>query len=111
MKLKLIAVLVLATGLVSASAQAQTQTLAQERPLGPGVEGAEELAREAVQRLLQALELLLLSIPQYEAPVLNDNGDIVIRRRRPGPKADPEREPPDDPDRPAEEMEPTETNI
>ena len=91
MKLKLIAILFIAAGLVSAPAQAQ------ERPLGPGVAGAEELAREAVQRLLQALELLMLSIPQFEAPVLNENGDIIIRRRRPGPKADPEREPPGDP--------------
>lgn len=105
MKFKLIAILVLAAGLVSAPVQAQ------ERSLVPGAEAVEELAREAVQRMLQALEFLLLSIPQYEAPILNENGDIIIRRRRPGPKADPEHEPPGHPKRPTEEMEPTETRI
>lgn len=28
------------------------------------------------------MELLLDSIPQYEAPEITENGDIIIRRRR-----------------------------
>jgi hypothetical protein len=44
-------------------------------------ERAEQFARQGMERLMQALDLLLQSIPQYELPVINDNGDIIIRRR------------------------------
>lgn len=43
---------------------------------------AEELAAEALDRLLRALDLLIGAIPQYEAPYVNENGDIIIRRKR-----------------------------
>jgi len=43
-----------------------------------------ELAGEAMQKLMQALELLIGSIPQYEAPYIDENGDIIIRRKRNG---------------------------
>ena len=42
-----------------------------------------ELTAEAVDRLLRALDLLIGSIPQYEAPYINENGDIIIRRKNP----------------------------
>ena len=45
-------------------------------------ERAEEFARQGMERLMQALDLLIQSIPQYELPVINENGDIIIRRRR-----------------------------
>lgn len=60
-----------------------------ERP--PGRESprdepsAEALAREAVEKLVQALSVLLRSLPQYEMPEINDDGDIIIRRVRPKP--------------------------
>jgi hypothetical protein len=44
-------------------------------------ERAEEFARQGMERLMQALDLLFQSIPQYELPVINENGDIIIRRR------------------------------
>ncbi len=44
-------------------------------------ERAEEFARQGMERLMQALDLLIQSIPQYELPVINENGDIIIRRR------------------------------
>ncbi len=47
----------------------------------PGSE-ARELARDSIERLMRAMELLLDSIPQYEAPEITENGDIIIRRRR-----------------------------
>ncbi len=55
--------------------------LAEEPPEGekPG-----ELAREGVERLMQALEAFIEMIPQYEMPVINEHGDIIIRRKRPG---------------------------
>ncbi len=49
----------------------------EDRETSPG-----ELTAEAVDRLLRALDLLMGSIPQYEAPFVNENGDIIIRRTR-----------------------------
>lgn len=43
----------------------------------------EELTAEAMDRLLKALELFLGSLPQYEAPYVNENGDIIIKRKHP----------------------------
>lgn len=44
-------------------------------------ERAEAFARQGMERLMQALDLLVGSIPQYELPFVDDNGDIIIRRR------------------------------
>lgn len=57
----------------------------------------EALAREGLGKIVRALELLLLSIPQYEKPEINEHGDIIIRRKRPRPEhrlPDPKRAPP-----------------
>ena len=43
---------------------------------------AEEMAREAMEQLMHALELFIESIPQYEMPEVNEHGDIIIRRKR-----------------------------
>lgn len=64
-------------------------------PLTPN-ERAAELAREGLEKLMQALQLMIQHIPQYEPPVINENGDIIIKRKRPGgadpaPKEDGER--------------------
>lgn len=58
-------------------------------------ERAEEFARQGLDRLMQALDLLMQSIPQYEMPVINENGDIIIRRRR---DADPAKPAPAEPE-------------
>lgn len=42
-----------------------------------------ELAQEAMSKMVRALELMIQSIPQYEKPEINENGDIIIRRKRP----------------------------
>lgn len=49
-----------------------------------GEQRPEELAREGMERLLRAIELMIEMIPQYEMPEVLDNGDIIIRRKRPG---------------------------
>ena len=41
------------------------------------------LATQGIQQLIRAMELMLLAIPQFEAPVINENGDIIIRRKHP----------------------------
>jgi len=48
----------------------------------PEEETPEFLAREGMEHLMRALKLFIDQIPQYEAPELNDNGDIIIRRKR-----------------------------
>lgn len=75
---------------------------AEEPPQGEQSPG--ELAREGADRLLRALEGLIRLIPQYEAPELNDEGDIIIRRKRPGQDPAPVPKP-----RPKPEVDETET--
>ncbi len=43
----------------------------------------ERLAREAAQTIMMALTVLIAAIPQYEAPEILENGDILIRRKNP----------------------------
>jgi hypothetical protein len=45
-------------------------------------EAPAQLALEGVARLLEALQLFIDSLPQYEAPYINEDGDIIIRRKR-----------------------------
>jgi hypothetical protein len=44
---------------------------------------AEEAIREGAEKIVRGLEQLLRSIPQYEAPEVQENGDIIIRRKPP----------------------------
>ena len=65
-----------------------------------------EMAREGIERFMRALEMFIEAIPQYEAPIINENGDIIIRRKR---KKAPEQEPDKDKDKGKEGMEETRT--
>ena len=51
-----------------------------------------ELAREGMERMLRAIELMIEMIPQYEVPEVLENGDIIIRRKNPPPASDEEEE-------------------
>jgi len=42
---------------------------------------ADELAVEGLSRLMDALSLFVDAIPQYSAPEILENGDIIIRRK------------------------------
>ena len=44
---------------------------------------------EGLDELMQGMDDLLQSIPRYEAPIIDDNGDIIIRRTPRGPEFDP----------------------
>lgn len=62
----------------------------------PESESPGELARDGVERLMRALEAFIDMIPQYEMPEINENGDIIIRRKRhvePAPEEDDEEGP------------------
>jgi hypothetical protein len=47
------------------------------------------LAVEGLRNLMQALELFVKSVPQYSAPEVLPNGDIIIRRVHPSPSDTP----------------------
>lgn len=48
---------------------------------------AAEAASQALSRIMKALGSVMQSIPQYEAPEIQPNGDILIRRKNtPAPK-------------------------
>jgi hypothetical protein len=57
-----------------------------------------DLATDAMSKMVRALELLIQQIPQYEKPEINENGDIIIRRKR--PNATPQPPKPGDGDQP-----------
>jgi hypothetical protein len=68
-------VALLAAGVApGASAQSDTERQRQR---------AEDTIREGAETIVRGIEQLLRSIPQYEAPQVLDNGDIVIRRKPP----------------------------
>jgi hypothetical protein len=54
-----------------------------QAPAPPPGESPSEIAREGLEKMLRALRLLVESIPQYELPEVLENGDIIIRRKRP----------------------------
>jgi hypothetical protein len=44
---------------------------------------AEQLANEALSKMMRALDLLIMTVPRYAAPEVLPNGDIIIRRLDP----------------------------
>jgi hypothetical protein len=51
----------------------------------PGEEDPEQLLQESVETFMRALDALIRSIPQYEMPEITEDGDIIIRRKKPPP--------------------------
>ena len=43
----------------------------------------EVMIEEGAKMIFDALDLVLKAIPQYEAPEILENGDILIRRKNP----------------------------
>jgi hypothetical protein len=71
--------LMLALGvLCAAPAFAQTAT-----PIPPQADSPEAIARDGIAKLLQALQLFVANLPQYAAPEIDAQGNIVIRRLNP----------------------------
>jgi hypothetical protein len=46
-------------------------------------EQTEKAITEGIQTILRALETMFKSIPKYEMPEVLENGDIIIRRKKP----------------------------
>lgn len=68
------------TLLVVSLALGGVSALAQDK--SPADEAA-EAASQALSRIMKALGSVVQSIPQYEAPEILANGDILIRRKNP----------------------------
>ena len=69
---------------------------------------AEELAIEATQRFMQAIELMIQALPQYGMPRIDDQGNIIIPRllnARPPSAQPPSAQPKAKPQPPSEEDE------
>lgn len=78
----------LAAFLVALPLQTPRAAKSQSLPIAAAAEDgktAEELARDAAEKLMRALELMFQEIPQYSLPEINENGDIIIRRINPKP--------------------------
>jgi hypothetical protein len=46
---------------------------------------AERLLEDATRKVMHAFKQMLMAIPQYAAPEILENGDIIIRRIHPKP--------------------------
>jgi hypothetical protein len=90
-----LALALLAAPLPASPALAFTAAQTENEEESPG-EAARDLALESISKLMRAMELLLDSIPQYEAPEITEEGDIIIRRKR--EEGEPPAEAPEVPD-------------
>ena len=52
-------------------------------PVPPQADSPEAIARDGIGKLLQALQLFVANLPQYAAPEIDAQGNIVIRRLNP----------------------------
>ena len=62
----------------------------------PKTDDAQKLAVEGLSKLLDALGAFVKSVPQYAAPEVLPNGDIIIRRLNPAPAPKPKTPGPDE---------------
>lgn len=66
---------------VLAASLALAAPLAAQTP--PQADSPDAIAREGIAKLLQALKLFVDNLPQYAAPEMDAEGNIVIRRLNP----------------------------
>lgn len=57
----------------------------EKKPPMKSLDEAAEATRQALEGVLNTFRGLIESFPAYEAPVILDNGDILIRRKRSEP--------------------------
>ena len=69
---------------------------AQDTTPPPSTGDAQKLAVEGLSKLLDALNVFVKSVPQYAAPEVLPNGDIILRRLNPAPAPKPTTPTPDE---------------
>ena len=78
-----IAAFLLGMGLCLVPLAAVAESGGAEEQAVPRSEPLDDALRGAAEQIMNALRLMVLAIPQYEAPEILENGDIIIRRRPP----------------------------
>ncbi|HZS84311.1 MAG TPA: hypothetical protein VFA50_15660 [Stellaceae bacterium] len=76
----------IASGLVLAAPAARAAASEDDAPAAKferQMREAEALLRQGFDKMMGSVETLLRAVPQYEMPQMNENGDIIIRRKRP----------------------------
>lgn len=63
---------------------------APDRDKKDGERQIEESVRESIENIMRAIEGLIDSVPIYEMPEIQKNGDILIRRKKRTPEPKPE---------------------
>ena len=87
---RIFTVLALVGLLASAWASNGTMGARAESPQGDiDANRAEELAKQGLAKMMEALQLMIDSIPQYEKPAITEDGDIIIRRKKKDEEAPP----------------------
>jgi hypothetical protein len=86
----------LAAGLAAAALAGPVLAQSPTPPPGPQTEEPSALAREAIEKMMRALSIVIENLPQYALPEMNERGDIIIRRLN--PRAEQPRRTPDTPD-------------
>jgi hypothetical protein len=69
--------------LASDRGSGQGAAIADKQPAPDAQIPPSELAREGMAKMLQALNKLIESVPQFQMPEINENGDIILRRKNP----------------------------
>jgi hypothetical protein len=95
-EMKKVAVVICAISLMSAAMPALADgdgDAKQDLDIQKEVEKAGESLKNSLTTLMNLVEKVVKGVPQYEAPEILDNGDIIIRRKTP---ADEETGKPDD---------------
>ena len=65
------------SGLIAAMLSTPTLSYAQsDQP-------PDQLMENGIKMILDAMKIFIQNLPQYETPEVLDNGDIIIRRKRP----------------------------
>lgn len=83
-----------AAGLLLIGLLAWPASAAEERKTLPEAAGeAAELAKRAAEKIMGALQGVIETLPQYEAPEMQPNGDILIRRKQRPEIPDPKKAP------------------
>lgn len=78
----------LALALTQSLAGARAETRAETAPPSASPrDQAEQVLKEGVEKIMRGLDLLMQTVPQFAAPRVTENGDIIIRRTTPPPPA------------------------
>ena len=65
------------SGLIAVMLSTPTLSYAQSN------QSPDQLMENGIKMILDAIEIFIQNLPQYEGPEVLDNGDIIIRRKQP----------------------------